>query len=199
MNGSPLWFFVGFAFGSIPFGWLLGRARGVDVRHLGSGNIGATNVGRTLGWLAGLFTLVGDATKGALPAFLAQSVGPAPWAPAFAACGAVCGHVFCPFLGFRGGKGVATAAGAMLILAPKPLLVSAASFAVVTYFTGYVSAGSLTGAALLPIFCWAWSLPNPTLLSACLCSGLVWLRHRDNLYRLANGTEPKLRLRRPPT
>lgn len=194
---APLvWFAVGFACGSVPFGWLLGRARGIDVRRLGSGNIGATNVARVLGWSAGFFTLVADATKGAAPTMLAQGATATTWSAACAALGAVCGHIFSPLLRFRGGKGVATAAGAMLVIAPAPTLMAAGVFGFTTYLSGYVSVGSLAAATALPVLCWAWGTEASVVGVALVIALLIWFRHRDNLDRLAKGQEAKLELRR---
>lgn len=193
---APLfWFVLGFACGSVPFGWLVGQSRGIDVRRFGSGNIGATNVARTLGWFAGFLTLVGDVTKGAAPTLLATSIGTNSWSAALAALGAVFGHVFSPFLHFRGGKGVATAAGAIVVLAPGPTLVATGIFVLATYFSGYVSVGSLAAAAALPMLCWAWGVQKTLFAVTLPISALIWFRHRDNLHRLANGTERKFRLR----
>ncbi len=196
MTAAVIAFAVGFACGSVPFGWLLGRSRGVDVRRLGSGNIGATNVARTLGWWPGLLTLLADATKGAAPTILAQSTDSLAWSAAPAALGAVCGHIFSPFVGLRGGKGVATAAGAMLVLAPGPTLIAAAVFGLTLYFSGYVSVGSLAAATSLPVLCWLWGTQDNRVAVALLMAALIWFRHQDNLRRLAHGTEPRLSFRR---
>ncbi|MCX8072514.1 MAG: glycerol-3-phosphate 1-O-acyltransferase PlsY [Candidatus Binatia bacterium] len=195
MTESLLWLVVGYACGSIPFGWILARARSVDVRRVGSGNIGATNVARALGWVAGLGTLLADAAKGAIPVLLAERSAADPAVGAYAALGAVGGHVFTPFLKFRGGKGVATAAGAMLVVAPGPLLGAMLVFFGTVYCTGYVSAGSLSAALVLPLFAWLYGCPNMIVLASALMSTLIWIRHRDNLYRIANGTEPKIAFR----
>ncbi len=139
-----------FFFGAVPFGWLLGRLAGVDVRKAGSGNIGATNVARTAGRSLGALTLALDAAKGALPAALGLWLD-GDRLGAGAGCAAVLGHVFSPFLGFRGGKGVATAAGVFAVLDPAALLIALTAFAFAFALARVVGVASVVGAGALAV------------------------------------------------
>ena len=196
------------ALGSIPFGLLVARIwSGTDVRRAGSGNIGATNVMRVMGPLPGLLTLLLDAAKGAVAVALARIVaGPADAAPPFgphdvaawAGFAAVAGHVFSPWLGLRGGKGVATAAGVLAVLSPPLFCTAAAAFLVGIVTTRIVSVGSVLAALSLPV-AGALRIVDPLppvafLLALCV---LVLVRHRDNLARLRRGEESRLGSSRP--
>src|SRR3954471_21567578 len=199
--------------GSVPFGLLVGLARGVDVRRAGSGNIGATNVGRLLGgrWFAVVFCL--DLLKGLLPMLAAGAVvrhfvpvdqtTPAHYALWLAVgFAAIVGHMFSLFLGFRGGKGVATSTGVILGLWPwytLPGLAAAGVFGVVFWRTRIVSLGSILGAVAFPVayvlvagLGWGWGVFEkqwPLLAFAVLMAGLIVYRHRANIARLRAGTE----------
>jgi glycerol-3-phosphate acyltransferase PlsY len=181
-----------FLLGAVPSGYLIGRASGVDVRRAGSGNIGAANLVRTVGWPAGVLTLLLDVAKGAAPAAVARGVGvSAEWLAAVVAA-AVLGHIYTPFLGFRGGKGVATTLGA-LVVASAPMAAAAVAVwvAMVALFR-FTSLAALIAAVLLPVF--AWWLDGRTafvVLGAGLGALVVW-RHRQNIHRLRRGTEPRL-------
>lgn len=161
----------------------------MDVRRSGSGSIGATNVGRAVGFHAGVVTLCADTAKGALPTVLAATYSGLPWGAPVAGLGAVCGHTFSPFVRFRGGKGVATATGTLLVLAPHALLGATLLFVVVTAGSRMVSLGSLVASAALPVFCWLTGVDGPVLTVALLCGVLIWIRHRDNIARILEGTE----------
>lgn len=188
-----------YAVGSIPSGFLLARLRNVDVRRTGSGNIGATNVARSAGKGLGLLTLVLDAAKGAAPVLVADALHLFPDAnPAFdrnaaiaAALGAVLGHVFPITLGFRGGKGVATALGAIAALAPAslplPLLAFSSSFGL----TKRVSVGSICAAMAAPFGSVAAGYPPQVSAAIAVLSCVMLYRHRDNMARLRAGTEPR--------
>ena len=184
--------FAGAAVGSIPFSWLLHRiATGGDLLGEGSGNPGATNVKRLDGLAWGASALAFDAGKGALAVLAAARLfGDAACVPA--ALGAVLGHVFTPWLRGRGGKGVATAAGAYAVLAPAATGVAFLVFAVAVAVTRYASLGSVLGAAALPI---AVSLLGPggraTSAAAAIAAIVAW-RHRGNFARMRAGTEPRL-------
>ncbi len=190
---------AGYLLGSVPFGLLISRAlAGVDVRQVGSGNIGATNVGRAAGPAAGVATLVLDAAKGALPALAAQAVlepagpGGAAW-PAAAGVAAFLGHLFPPWLRFRGGKGVATALGVALALSPWVALVAALAFAAVFAATRIVSAGSLAGAAACVAgMLVAHGARSPATWAAAFMAAAIAVRHRGNIGRLARGEERRL-------
>ncbi len=188
---------VGAAIGSIPFSWLLHRlATGRDLRGEGSGNPGATNALRLDGIAWGAAALALDAGKGALAVVVATRLaGEAACVPA--ALGAVLGHVFTPWLRGRGGKGVATAAGAYAVIAPAATGVAFFVFALVVAITRFVSLGSVLGAAALPI---ALSLLGPggrATIAAAATFVLVTWRHRANFARMQAGTEPRLRRRAP--
>ena len=161
------------------------------MRRSGSGNIGATNVARTLGKTAGILTLLGDGAKGLVAVLLAQAWGQASILPAVAACVAVLGHMFPLYHGFRGGKGVATALGALLPTLPLPLLGGLLVWLVVVATWRYVSAGSILAALVVPLLAALWSYPWPLVLAAVLIALLVLYKHRDNLYRLWQGSEAK--------
>lgn len=181
-----------FILGGVPFGLLIGWARGVDLRTQGSGNVGATNAGRVAGTAAGIATLVLDVGKGVLAAGAGGALG-GPRLAAGAGCAAILGHVFSPFLRFAGGKGVATAGGVFAVIAPIPLAVALAGFAAVFARWRVVSLGSLTAATLLAGVAW-WVTPDPRVRGLALAAAaLVWIRHRDNLVRLRSRAEPDVR------
>lgn len=178
--------------GSIPMTLIVARVgAGVDLRTVGSGNLGATNLYRALGWKfavpAGLF----DIAKGALPTvLLPPRVGTAAWLPLAVGAAAIVGHVFSIFVRFRGGKGVATAAGVVLGLAPVPLLISFAIWLVVLKATGYVSLGSILGAVAFPMTAAALGTTNPYVVPVgCVLAAFILFTHRTNIRRLLAGTE----------
>jgi acyl phosphate:glycerol-3-phosphate acyltransferase len=189
---------LGFGLGSVPFGWLLAAAAGHgDVRREGSGNIGATNVFRVAGPGLAALTLLLDAAKGAAAVALARAIGPAGGLVAPAACvGAIAGSVFTPWLGFRGGKGAATGAGALAVLAPLPLLASLAVFGAVAGIARRVSAGSLAAAISFPGWAALFRSPSATVAAGAAVALLLAWSHRENIARLAAGNEPKLGIRR---
>ncbi len=189
--------------GSIPFGYLIVRAKaGADVRETGSGGTGATNVSRRAGKTAGMLTLVLDALKGAGAVWLARLVVGSDqmvnWVVAAAAIAAIVGHMFPIWLGLRGGKGVATAVGVFLILVPIALVLAAALFLVIVMLTRYVSLGSITAAAALPILVWLQNaflkpVSGPVMFLAVTGALLIIFAHRANISRLLHGTETKFR------
>jgi len=183
---------LAYLLGSLSFGLLIARLYGeADLRRSGSGNIGATNVARTLGKTAGILTLLGDGAKGLVAVLLAQAWGQASILPAVAACVAVLGHMFPLYHGFRGGKGVATALGALLPMLPLPLLGGLLVWLVVVVIWRYVSAGSILAALVVPLLAALWSYPWPLVLAAVLIALLVLYKHRDNFHRLRRGGEAK--------
>lgn len=186
---------IGYALGSIPFGYLLVRLfRGEDVRASGSGNIGATNVARRSPVL-GAATLVLDAGKGSAAVLLVRVLfGGSTLVLTVAACAAVLGHMFPAWLKFRGGKGVATGLGSLALIAPKSIVCVAGIFLVVVAAFRYISLGSVLAATAFPLFAWCASEyhdPGQPLLYAALAMLIVW-KHRENLQRLRHGTEPKV-------
>ena len=178
--------------GAIPFGYLLVKlTTGADVRRSGSGNIGATNVLRTTGRGAGVATLLLDIAKGWFAVWLAERLtGANPlWASA-AALSVMAGHAFPVFLGFRGGKAVASFVGAFLRLAPVPLAAALVVFAVVVAYTRHISAGSIVAAGTLPLGIWLIDHPRwPVLAASVIAGAFVIYRHRQNIQRLHEGTE----------
>jgi glycerol-3-phosphate acyltransferase PlsY len=181
--------------GSIPFAAIAGKLRGVDLRKHGSGNLGATNVFRVLGWKIGVLVFLADAAKGGLPVhFLPPRIvsghDPIIWA---IACGiaAIAGHVRPIFLKLhRGGKGVATAAGVFFALAPMPMAVTFAIFVVVVFATGYVSLGSMLSAIVLPAILFGTLGPSsPLFVVSVVIALFVFWTHRSNIGRLRRGEE----------
>jgi glycerol-3-phosphate acyltransferase PlsY len=185
--------FASFMVGSIPTGVIVARMKGIDLRKVGSGNIGATNVGRALGKKWATLVLLADASKGALPVVLLGHWFASPWFPALGALSAVLGQTFSMFLRGRGGKGVATSLGAGMALAPLPALACLGIFVVVFSLARFVSVGSLVALACYPIFLWLAGLATwPRLTFAFAILVLVVARHKDNLARLARGQEHRL-------
>jgi len=184
---------VGYLFGSIPVGILVGRAWGFDPRTVGSGNVGTTNVARAGGRIPGIVTLVADILKGFVPVELTKFVmGSRPSALATVAFAAFLGSIASIFLKFRGGRGVATSLGVWLALAPKPIAIAAGVFGVVLLLTRIVSLASLMGALALPPTVASLDCPAPYILLAIFTTALVLLRHSDNIARLIRGQEPSL-------
>ena len=180
---------VGYAIGSLPVGYAVARYAGdVDLRREGSGNVGATNAYRTSGLALGLVVLTADVAKGAASVLLSDNGS----AAIVAGVAAVVGHVYPVWLGFRGGKGVATAAGAFALLAPWPTAISALAFGVTVAATRYVSLGSVVAATLLSAAVW-WS-PGPRGLGigSTIVTALILVRHWENLVRLWSRTERAL-------
>ena len=181
---------LAFIVGSVPTGVIVARAKGVDLRKVGSGNIGATNVSRALGGKWAVVVLVADAAKGALPVFLLGRLFNDPWLPSLGGLFAVLGQIFSIFLRGRGGKGVATSLGAGLALAPLPALACALVFALFFLLFRIASIGSLLGIACYPLFLWLFHLATwPHLTFALAVVVLVVARHKDNLLRLVSGEE----------
>ncbi|MDQ6612338.1 MAG: glycerol-3-phosphate 1-O-acyltransferase PlsY [Gemmatimonadota bacterium] len=173
--------------GSFPTAYLVGKANGLDLRTVGSGNLGATNVLRSVGWRAGLLVYVVDMLKGTLPVALFPAVASVqhgwPWGVVFGIA-AIFGHVRPVFLmGKGGGKGVATASGVFLALAPVPALVAFFTFVIVTAISRYASLGSLTGAVVLVA---------AMFIVTALVAAFVFYTHRANIGRLRMGTESKI-------
>ena len=189
---------LAYLLGSIPFGYLIVRRKlGDDIRQTGSGGTGATNVLRRAGKRAGVITLLLDALKGSLAVLIAKGLSPnVHWVIAAAAIAVIVGHMFPVWLGFRGGKGVATAVGVFLILAPIALLCAGIIFVAIVWLTRYVSLGSITAAATIPLFIWLQSVfvePRRELLIAAIVGAvLIVFAHRGNIGRLARGTEAKI-------
>jgi glycerol-3-phosphate acyltransferase PlsY len=180
--------------GAVPIGWLVARGFGVgDIRRHGSGNIGATNVLRTLGRLPAIVTLLGDVLKGYLAVWLGASLGgEQPAAAATAAVAAVAGNCWSVFLGFRGGKGVATAFGALLRLVPLATLAAVPVFVIIVASFRYVSLGSLLAALCVPLGALMLGYSRAAVLAALAIAGVIVGRHHANIARLRAGTESRL-------
>lgn len=187
-----------YAFGSIPFGLLISRRlAGIDIRKSGSGNIGATNVGRILGKKWGALTLLCDMGKAFIPLLLATSIldGSKGKEIYLAEIGlaSLLGHIFPIYLKFKGGKGVATALGAFLVLAPWVALAAIPVFLLAVRISGYVSVGSLSAATAVPLIIWISGGAKPYVLLAAICAVLIWAKHWDNIKRLIKGNEKSYR------
>jgi glycerol-3-phosphate acyltransferase PlsY len=183
---------VAYLIGAIPTGFLVARAFGVgDIRRHGSGNIGMTNVLRTAGKAPAIITLLGDVAKGALAVVAGGAVAGAagPEGPAVAAAAAVIGNCWSVFLGFRGGKGVATGLGAMLWLVPWAVLPSAIVFVAVVATTRFISLGSLLAAVGVPAVALVLGYPRAPVVAAAVVALVIVARHRENIGRLRAGTE----------
>lgn len=186
-----------YVIGSFPTALLVGKANGIDLRTVGSGNLGATNVLRTIGWKAGLLVYVVDMLKGVLPVMalppIAAVTRGSPW-PVVFGLAAIVGHVRPVFLlGKGGGKGVATASGVFLGLAPIPALIAFVGFVITTAISRFVSLGSLVGAvALVAAMWWHERGTSPLFIVTACVAAFVFFTHRENIGRLKNGTERKL-------
>jgi glycerol-3-phosphate acyltransferase PlsY len=186
---------VAFLLGSIPTGYLVARAKGVDIRQHGSGNIGATNVFRTLGKPLGVLVFFLDALKGFAAVWLAARFGgPSAWPSILAAVAAIAGHNYTPWLGFKGGKGIATSAGVLIALMPWAVLAIAVVWFGVFFATRYVSLASICASAALPVAVgalWFYGCGGsaPLLGFSVLIAALAIWRHRSNIQRLMAGTE----------
>jgi len=186
---------LGFALGSVPFGLILTRAAGLgDVRNIGSGSIGATNVLRTGNKGLAAATVLLDAAKAAVPVLVAGEVWPGT--QGVAAVAAVAGHCFTPWLAFKGGKGFASAAGALLALAWPAMLACAAIWAAVLYLSRISSVSSMVTVVAAPVV--AWALGYPQAIAPLLAiAAIVLVQHRANIGRLMRGEEPKIGSSKP--
>lgn len=197
-----LLFLGAYFLGSIPWGVVFARLfSGQDIRHQGSGNIGATNVGRSIGLLPGLLTLSLDVAKGALPVFLAvvfsrNVTGGGDLFAGLVALAALMGHLYPCFLGFKGGKGVATAAGCFSVLAPMALAVSVVVFLAVAIVSRRVSAGSVGAAAALPPAVWLTGQSGIVTGCAGIAALFIIFRHRENIRRIVSGAEPEFKFKK---
>ena len=202
-----LWIVGAYLVGSIPFGFLVGKMRGKDIRTLGSKNIGATNVYRTVGKAWGILAFVCDFLKGLLPTLAAQRYGNADWLPLAVGIMTVAGHMWTCFMKFKGGKGIATGFGMLVALTPVLVLAAFAVWVVVMLVSHYVSLGSIVAAAFLMVTVWLpwcdWfrccmlrnckgyhDLPLCIVVSA-LCAFAIW-KHKKNIVRLLSHAESKI-------
>ena len=196
--------------GSIPTGYLLARFRGVDIRQVGSGNIGATNVFRILGKKAGTFVLLADALKGFMACYFLgeiaeelfrgkvnQAATPREYYSLVAGLAAILGHNYTCWLRFRGGKGIATSAGVLIALVPWALLIILAIWIIVFATSRYVSLASISAAFSLPFAVWLTHGTRAMVLIMAGVGALAIYKHRANIQRLIQGTEPKVGAKKP--
>ncbi|MGI6262484.1 MAG: glycerol-3-phosphate 1-O-acyltransferase PlsY [Succiniclasticum sp.] len=190
-----VFFFLGYLFGSIPTGlWLCKMLHHIDIRQYGSGNIGATNVFRTVGPKTAALVLICDMLKGIVPLYVADHIlAGLPLAVAITALGALLGHNYSFLLRFRGGKGVATGLGLFLYMLPLSAGVGFLFWIVIVAVTRYVSLGSVIGALAAAVSAWLLGYPWAYAAFGTLAAIFVIVRHKDNLKRLANGTESKIK------
>ena len=189
----PLWLAAAYLLGSIPTGLLLGKAYGIDVRQEGSGNIGATNLYRTLGRKIGVITLLGDCLKGLVPVLVSRACGLDAEQVAWVGLAAFCGHVFSVFLRFKGGKGVATALGVFLALSPLAVAIAMAVFVLLVLKWRYISLGSISAAAIMPLAVSLLGGNRVMLLVTALIALTVIVKHQENIKRLVAGTESRFK------
>ncbi len=188
---------ISYILGSIPNGLILGKAIwGVDLRQHGSKNIGATNAWRTIGKAGGISIFVLDFLKGAISAYLGLHLGGSELAGVLCGILAIAGHSWSVFLAFKGGKGVATGLGVIAALMPEVTLIVFAVWFAIVYFTGYVSLGSIVGAALVPILTLFFGLHTEFLILGLIAAVFIIYRHKSNIERLLNGTESKIKAAR---
>lgn len=198
MNKIFILHFIAFILGSIPFGYLLGKAKGLDIREHGSGNIGATNVIRVVGKATGYLTLIADISKGLIAVMLAylmpestQIIPPEAFAASLGLF-AIIGHCYSPFLKFNGGKGVATAFGVFLALTPIPTILAAGVFLISLKIFNYVSVSSLLASGSIPIFYYILGHSSGMVMTvAVIAACIIASRHKTNIYRIQKGIEPK--------
>ncbi|MGE3509834.1 MAG: glycerol-3-phosphate 1-O-acyltransferase PlsY [Vicinamibacterales bacterium] len=184
---------VGYLVGSIPFALVLAKRWGTrDLRLIGSGNVGAANVVRASGIKPGLLVAILDMSKGMAGVLMAQRLFGGADAAAAAGFAAVVGHVYPVWIGFRGGKGVATACGVFVILAPVAATAALVSFVLCVWRTRYVSVGSVLASLMVPPLAWASGEPTPVWVAGAAAAVLIVFRHRGNLRRLWTGTERRL-------
>lgn len=194
---------LGYFCGSLPTGFLVAKAKGIDIRAVGSGNIGATNVFRILGKAAGVFVLITDALKGLLPVvWLAPALAfmhpntDTEWLRIAAGISAILGHNYTCWLRFKGGKGIATSAGAFLGLTPGPLGIAFAVWVITFASSRYVSLASIFAAAALPLATWCLPFGLPLRIITTVIGALAIFKHRANIQRLLAGTENRIGARK---
>jgi glycerol-3-phosphate acyltransferase PlsY len=199
---------IAYLLGSIPTGFLVAKARGVDIRTVGSGNIGATNVFRILGKTAGVFVLLADAAKGWLAVFvmakliggwLYPAAGPLTrdWFAICAGVAAILGHNYTCWLYFKGGKGIATSAGVLVALVPWPLVIILSIWIVVFALSRYVSLASISASFALPFAAWVVGESTAITLVTAALAVLAIYKHKANIQRLIKGTESRIGVKKP--
>ena len=189
-----LCYILGHVCGSIPSGlWLTRMFYGIDIRDYGSKNIGTTNVFRTVGWKMAVLVLLGDILKGLVPVILVDYLFHNAGFNVATALGAFLGHSYSVFLGFKGGKGVATGVGIVIFLMPKVALAVTLVWLVLVLATRYVSLGSIVAAITAPFFAWYFGYHMVYILLAVFAATIIVIRHKENIKRLMSGTESKVK------
>ena len=178
--------------GSVPFAFLLSRRRGIDLREVGSGNVGATNVLRTSGVRTAVIAMGLDVVKGALAVVVAQRLTGGLGAMMAAGLASVLGHIYPVWLRFRGGKGVATAAGVFAVLTPVALGIAGAAFVLAVWITRYISVGSVVGALTLAVVAVITDAPGAVEIGSAIAALVILQRHRPNIKRVFAGTERRI-------
>jgi len=194
---AALWMLASYLLGATPTSYIAGRlGRGIDLREHGSRNLGATNVYRILGWAYAIPVAIIDVAKGAIPVALfgRWANGPA-WLPVTLGGAAVVGHMFSPYVRFRGGKGVATAAGVFLALAPLAFAIALPVWGLCLWITGFVSLSSIVAALTFPVWVRLTAGGGPTFWASVVLALLIVVAHRPNIKRLLAGTENRFRAR----
>ena len=189
-----LGFVLGHVCGSVPSGlWLVQAFHGIDIRNYGSKNIGTTNVFRTVGPKTAVLVLIADAFKGNLAVGIMSYFFHNPLLDVVTALGALLGHNYSLFLGFKGGKGVATALGLLIFMMPKVAVASFGIWLVCVLLTRYVSLGSIMAAIFTPPLAWYLGYPSAYVIFSVVAAFFVVLRHKENIHRLLTGTESKIK------
>ncbi|MCP4566631.1 MAG: glycerol-3-phosphate 1-O-acyltransferase PlsY [FCB group bacterium] len=204
-----LYLFIAYLMGGVPFALIVGYLAGQgDIRRKGSGNVGATNVWRLAGPIPAMFVFVGDIGKGAAAVLITSSFYQAGWpvslsnAALIAGILAVLGHTYSPYLGFRGGKGVNTAVGVFISLMPIETLIAVGVSMIVVFAFRYISLGSMVGAVTLAVIIWVeklvlgWPIESSFLVVSAIIAAFILYTHRQNIKRLASGTENRFQLRK---
>jgi len=187
----------GYLFGSIPFSYLIPKAKGIDIRKVGSGNVGGTNVIRAMGLKFGLLATILDLLKAVIPVYLATRFLLFDWQIALVAITPVLGHIFPVWLGFKGGKGVSSTIGVLLVLLGwKHFLILILIWVIVIVIFQIMSVASLLMLSLLPLFLAYFSYPMPYYFLVIALAVLIWWAHRENLQRIKEGVEPKFKFRK---
>ncbi|MCK5106385.1 MAG: glycerol-3-phosphate 1-O-acyltransferase PlsY [Elusimicrobiales bacterium] len=184
---------ISYVFGGVPTGYVLGKyLKGIDIRDYGSGNPGTANVYRTMGKWAGITTFIIDFLKGFLPTMLAMGFYLRAghwWIPVVAGAVAIVGHIWTPFLNFKGGKGVATSAGVFMAIMPLPVLGALTVFTIVVAITKHISLGSMAASIVLPILSFALKSYAPLSFMALIVCALIFYTHIPNIRRIISGQE----------
>jgi glycerol-3-phosphate acyltransferase PlsY len=191
---TALMLLFAYLLGSIPTGFLLGSFSGIDIRKTGSGNVGATNVARVVGKKQGVITLLVDVAKGFIPVLIASRLGFDLTVTGLVALATLVGHLYPVFLKFQGGKGVATALGIFLAVAPLASLALVVVFAVVMLAWRWVSLASMVAAGAAPLVLLIFSYPSTLVVLGLMIALLIIFRHQENIRRLRSGAEPKFEL-----